>query len=394
METAGSDLVKELSGVSGEDMINMLMTDKPATVVPPVIAKPQTPLAEEIKNKEIADKVLTDNALADKLAAEQKTKDAVIASNKISYETELAEATTDADKLAVKAKYEPIASEEVGFKLPELASTTSTVEDNGWKPLAKDLGFEIEADTEEEFKEKLDAHYKSKFEINLGKYNPETQLMFEFVESGGKLADLMEPLKPLYDLKNLTPIERIYKDLEGRKFTPELIEKEIALLTENDEIDLYDHKLCEVIDKMIESEQNVLMKKKLDATTRNDAFKQHISVKEMNDTKAAILATKEFMTIPLPQKVAEVVTKNLESGKYNSLIKDPKVMAEFAYFVELKQQAIEQIEARTALKYKSDRHNLPPLPTAGGAAAVAATQTGVQAEGNWGALDNFFNQDN
>lgn len=372
-ETKGSNLKEELKDVSSADMINMLMQEtKPVTPATTPITTGETAPTDFTKPLDTPAEVKTE------VAAEVKTEVAVEKKEEPKVEAVATEAKTD--ELAVE------------FTLPGDDKLSLEVTDDGWKPLAKDLGFEIEADDETEFKTKLDDHYKSKYEINLGKYKPETQVLLEFVEAGGTIDQLLEPLKPLLDLKNLSDTELIYKDLELRKYTPELIEKEITRLTEADELDLTAHKLRETVDTLINNEQQLLMKQKLDATIRHDAFKQHTVVEEAKAVKAALSETKEFMTIPVPQKVTEVITKNLESGKYASLIKDPKVIAKFIHFVELEQQAIQQIENRERLKYKADRHNLPPLSTAGGATAVAATQTGVKAEGNWGALDNFFNQ--
>lgn len=365
--TKGSNLAEELKDVSSEDMINMFIQDS------------KTPVTAPAKETVIpADTKPIEEVVAEKVEVKKEEP-------KVELKVE--------NKTEVKLDDKKEEAAPVEFTLPGDEKLSLEVEDNGWKPLAKDLGFEIEADDEAEFKAKLDDHYKAKYEINLGKYKPETQVLLEYVEAGGTIEQLLEPLKPLLDLKALSDTELVYKDLELRKYTPELIEKEITRLTEADELDLTAHKLRETVDSLINDEQQVLMKQKLDATTRHDAFKQHTVVEEMKAMKSALFETKEFMTIPLPQKVTEVITKNLESGKYSSLMKDPKVMAKFALFVELESQAIQQIESRERLKYKADRHNLPPIVTAGGAPIVAPTITGVKAEGNWAALDNFFNQE-
>ncbi len=384
MSEKGSNLVEELKNVSSEDMLNMLIEDKPAAAaIDP--NKPADPpaaqsLVDAMNGKEPAAKVETDPPAA-------KVVDKPIDPPANPDPSNLVDKDKPADdKLSLDPNKDKPASLEFSLDAP----ADSNVEDNGWKDVAKEWEIELETDTIEAFKEKLDDHYKSKYEINLGKYKPETQAVIEFIEAGGDIKELHEPLKAFHDLKALPDAELVYRDLELRKWTLDLIEKEITRQTEANELDLNAHKIRETIDTIISTEEQKMIQTKLNAKERNDAFKQNNLVQERNEVKTSIKESKDFMTIPLPQKVIDTITTNLESGKYDSLLKDPKVKAEFILFKELGSQAITFLQEKEALKYKTEKHNIPPLQSAGGAAASAATQTGKKAEGNWEALNGAF----
>jgi len=194
MSDKGSNLVAELGNVSSEDMINMLMGDKPAESIPPA-NPPATP--DPTKPEVIVPEVIVPdpaNPVAPKapiITTPDPNKDKPVDPP----------ANPDSAKTA---------DTNIEFSLE---STAPPAEDNGWKDVAKEWEIELETDTIEAFKEKLDDHYKSKYEINLGKYNPETQAIIEFVEAGGDIKQLHEPLKEFHDLKALGDAEIVYKDL-------------------------------------------------------------------------------------------------------------------------------------------------------------------------------------
>ena len=60
---------------------------------------------------------------------------------------------------------------EFEFKLPEEKIAEETGGE-GWQTLAKQQGFEIEKDDFETYQTGVEAHYKSKYQVDLGKYQP------------------------------------------------------------------------------------------------------------------------------------------------------------------------------------------------------------------------------
>lgn len=417
-EQKETNLVEGLSALSSEKFIEEFLLDDDKKDEKKEEKKPEAGGEEKkapiAKTEESPDA----KAAADKAALEKKSSEdkALVDLEKIRTEEykgktpeevkalKEKEAKEDAEKFKGKTpgeiaalKLEEIEDEKPfvpELKLPEEKKEEAKKEENeaGWKDLAKEIGFETKEDNFEEFKTNLEDFYKKKHEVNLGKYNAETQRFIEFLEAGGTAELFLEPLKPVNELKSLSDIDLITKDFELRKWPADKIEKEITRMTEADEVDTAAFKIREKLDDIEEKIKQRVVDEKTKAENRQNKFKQSSAADQLKGIKDALNTVGEFMETPITDKHKDYITKNFEAGKYADIMKDPKVMADFLLYYQFGKDGLSNLKNKAfneaKLKYKKDRHNIPPVPDAGGKGSPSNHQN-TSPEGNWSALENF-----
>lgn len=346
------------------------------------LSKEEKTAADE-KIKVEAEKKLTD---AIGSAKEGLTK-AKTKAEKTSAQKSLDEATK---ALELHNEEKPFVAE---FKLPD-EQKASEGEGNGWKELAKELtGKELTEDSYDEFTKNVEDYYKNKYEVQLGKYEPETQRFIEFLEAKGTIEEFLNPLKPIQELQSLSSEDLVRTDLEHRKWKPELIEQELIDLQASGKLELSAHKIRETLSKIeADTKQNIITSK-TSAENRKNTFKQTTSAEELSSIKKSLNTVSDFMETPITDKHRDFITKNWESGKYAKDFDDPKVKAEFLLWREFGKTGISNLKNKSLneakLKYKNDRHNIPPVPGSGTGKTKSSSKPTQSAEGNWQALEGF-----
>lgn len=376
-------------GLSSEDFINSIMPNQAAApaakasdvAATPEVKKPEEPAATD-KNQE--------DKAAEPVVEVKKPED----KDKVAEKDPAVAVAADNDKVAAEGEAKEFTPE---FLVPgEEKKVEGQEEGEGWAPAAKEIGFEIPTDNFEEFKKGLDNHYKNKYEVNLGKYDSETQQFIEFLENGGTVKDFLDPLKPVNDVKSLSDVDLVVRDLELRDWPQDKIDAEITRMTENekvDEIALTAFKLREQLNVIEENIKSRVIESKTNAEKRKDTYKQNATAEQLSAIKNSLNTVSEFMDTPLSGKHKDFIAKNWADGKYANIINDPKAMSKFLLFHEFGEQGIANLKNKAKeeakLAYKNDRHNIPPLTGTGGGQVKGASTSNQQAEGNWSALEGF-----
>lgn len=402
MEKPGT--LEGIENVSSEDFINML-TEETEKVTPsagdppPVVEKveekalviPVTKTLEEIEAEKTAS---IEAEKQQQVETEKAAKEKEITEAKEKLTTDIAAATTDEDKKKLQAdfdaKYPTEEPKKFEFKtLDEKAAEEE--ESDGWLELSKKDGFDITEDTYEAYVAGRDKFYKEKYQIDLGKYQPETQRFIEFLESGGTINSFIEPLRPLNELRNLDDVALITKDLEMQEWDPAKIEKEIARMSEKDgEVELSAYKIRKQIDTIEERLKEKIVNDTIVASDRQTTYKQTSTAEELTSIKKELNTMSAFLEIPLGDKHKAGIVKKLESGQYNDVINNPKAKMQAILWHEFGKEGVnllkEKVLAEAKLEIKKDRHNIPPPASQGGAQSRSTSTTEVKAEGNWAVL--------
>lgn len=330
--------------------------------------------------------------LSDKLKAEEEKLTKALAEAKNDDEKAAAQKAFDEAKAKIEEET-PFDPESLQFSVPGEEGEEVGTEGNGWSQLSKEIGFEVENDDFDTFKAGLDEHYKNKYEVDLGKYEPEAQRLIQFLNAGGKTDAFVEPLKPIKDLQALSDIDLIEKDLELRNMSPELIEKEINKLTEDDQVGTTAFKLREKLNTLESQIRDQIVSESLNATERSEDYKKQSAAEQLSSFKKELNKVSDFLEIPIADKHKQYIIKNLESGKYADLLESPKMKVLAILQTEFGKDGIsllkKKVSEETRREYKKDRHAIPPVPASGGAQSRSASRTEVTPEGNWQALEGF-----
>lgn len=392
VEVEGNDKAPAAPVIKKEETPTTPAATDPATPAdtPAAPAVPELLTDQEKADKAVADKVAADAKIkSDSLSAAQKKLDDALAVAKTDEEKKAAQAAFDHEKLAIDPPAKPA---ELEFKLPA-DKEKEAAEGEGWLTLAKKQGIELQEDTFEAYTQELDKHYKQKYEVDLGKFEPEAQRFIEFLNAGGTVAAFVDPLKPVNDLRRLSDVELLEKEFQLRGWKDEMIEREITRMTENNEIDLAAFKVREQLEVIEKNIQQQVVDQTLNASKRSTLYKEKSATEDLTSFKKELNTVSDFLEIPLKDKHRQYIIEKMESGKYADLLNSPKMkvlailQSEFGKdgVSLLKQKVTEEVE----LKYKHDRHAMPPVPVSGGGQTKGPTQTQVVAEGNWGALEGF-----
>lgn len=412
MEDQSKDVgtLEGLHNISSEDFANYLFSDnvtKDATTVTDtskkepessVAATAKAPNVEKKDDTSVAENKDTTGKDVDEKKPELKTgsdkKD-----DKKTVDSASGEKVDKKDDKPVDKKEESVDDSkkddtevELEFKLPEEEKAELEGGD-GWKELAKNQGFDVSEDTFEAYQKGVEEFYRKKYEPNLGKFDPEAQRLIEFLDSGGKLENFIAPLKPIQELKSLSDAELVSRDLELRKWPADKIEKQIALLVEQDKLEVSAFALREKLDAIEEQIKEDTINKQLAAAKRTDTYKQLSKAEELSTFKKTLSNVKDFMDIPIKDKHKDYLIKQWESGKYDTILKDPSMQAQLILWHEFGDKGLQMIKEKfnkqVQLERKKDRHAIPPETGSGSGQTKGTSKTDVEAEGNWDALNGF-----
>ncbi len=322
----------------------------------------------------------------------------------------------DAEGKITRTKEEIEASAQITeFKVPGSESSTTATEspeeiarkeaianlakDQSWVTLAKTRGVELTEDSFEAYDKAINEDFKKK-EVTIkesAKLEAKTELLaekpaevmaiIEGIEAGFTIDELLEPKRNIEKLEALSDAELIAEDRRLLGWSQELIDKEIAHLTEKETLDITAQPLRDMLkankDTLAQKQVEQLATLKLSKATAEKQVRQ----KESDEIKNTIVAMKQYMGVPITDSVVNHVKQSWDKGEYHEAFKDPKVIAEFLMYKEFGPQGLKALENRAYQRGRDEKamklHNIPPVQQVG---AKSTTQGSVKAEGNFGAL--------
>ena len=135
--------------------------------------------------------------------------------------------------------------------------------------------------------------------------------------------------------------------------------------------------------------ENILLQQEKTSKLNAD-YKTKTVAEQLESVKKSLNTVSEYMETPLTEKHKEYVAKKFADGKYADILKDPKAMADFLLYQEFGKHGIANLKTKATqeakMKYKKDRHAIPPLPGEGAGSKSSQNNTGQEAAGNWSAL--------
>lgn len=220
----------------------------------------------------------------------------------------------------------------------------------------------------------------------------EAMVILEGLDAGLTIEQILQPKKEIEALEALSHAELISKDCELRGWPQDMIDKYIADLTENDKLDI----TAQPLRDLLSTNKEAIDQKQLEqiaALKQSKATKEaEARVRDSEEIKNTIVSMKNYMGVPIDEKVVNHIVQKWNKNEYHEAFTDPKVIAEFLMYKEFGAQGLKALENRAYQRGRDEKamklHNVPPVVQTGGKAAT--TQT-VKPEGNFGALPNPSN---
>lgn len=253
-------------------------------------------------------------------------------------------AKAEADKVAAEAAKAAENKEDAdGFVIEKTKGSEEPTELTSWKDLGTVLEFEVADDSEEGVKTAYAAHIeKIKAEVReeakaatlekeLSAIDPEAQMLFDFVKTGGKVKEFTAPLKP-YERLEAMDNETLIREAEKLAKTPEEeIDAKIVELTDAGKIDEEAKGIREYVKaEKIKFQQEIVKK-------RQEIFQK--TYKAENDSiKTALDKVENIFDIPLKKEVRQTLAEKIPN--YRERFKnEPELVARAIALLELGDQA-------------------------------------------------------
>lgn len=264
----------------------------------------------------------------------------------------------------------------------------STVAENGWTEVAKELGFEIEKDDFDEFK----TGFNKAKEINLAKLKPETQRLHKFTEAGGSIEDFVEPLRKYDEAISLSDADIVARKLFSDGWQDEVKRNaKIAQMEETGELEVVAANTRKILIVSREEQKNKIIDDRIKAQERYDEKLRNAPKEEAKLIKSTLEARKEFMGTQLSADNVAKIVKKYEAGEYNEAFKDTDTIAEFLLYKEFGKKGMQNLkiaaEREFKIKNKEKFHNIPPKVGKVGSKRATANPSGQDPEGNWDVLE-------
>lgn len=230
-----------------------------------------------------------------------------------------------------------------GFVIEKAKGSEEPTELTSWADLGKVLDFEVKDDSEEGLKTSFNEFLKTKvseaveaakattLEKELAAIDPEAQMLFDFVKTGGKVEEFTAPLKP-YERLEAMDNETLIREAEKLAKTPEAdIDAKIVELTDAGKIDEEAKGIREYVKaEKIKFQQEIVKK-------RQETFQK--TYKAENDSiKTALDKVENIFDIPLKKEVRQTLAEKIPN--YRERFKnEPELVARAIALLELGDQA-------------------------------------------------------
>ena len=257
------------------------------------------------------------------------------------------------DEIEEKAGDEPVKKEEVKkeeeavidiFASEEEKKEDETENKISFKPFASDLGIELENDSPEEFKAKINAKIESaKQEFKLDDFPDDAKSVIRHLkENGGKIEDFFnnKDIVSLQGVKNLESEQKILF-VRTNELVTEGLKPEEARAQAETEVGEYSTK--ELKDKAaeIDSEADKLISAEVKKITGDrNAYLQKEKDKVLQKAQAEIKQLKEFVStqteffgLPLSDKAKQSIIKDIETGAFDDIANKSPESSKFTAYM-------------------------------------------------------------
>lgn len=259
----------------------------------------------------------------------------------------------------------------------EATDKTEPTEITSWKDLGTVLDFEVADDSEEGVKTAYKAHLDAKIaeaveaaknttlEKELAAVDPEAQMLFDFVKTGGKIEDFVEPLKPFEKMIAMSD-EALVREAEKLRKTPDAeIDEKVIELVDNGKLEEEAKKIRDYVSAEKVKFQGEIVQK------RKDAFAKTYKA-ENESIKSALEQVENILDIPLKKEIREGLAAKIPT--YRERFKnEPQLVARAIALLELGDQAKGLIHKKGYEEAKSKLNkkifNLEDIPSRSNGAA-------------------------
>lgn len=214
------------------------------------------------------------------------------------------------------------------------------------KSLATD--FEIEAETPEDFREKMKAKIESsKQDIKLDGYSADAQSLIKHLnDNGGKIEDFFtnKNINSYQGIIALEPEKKVLAIRTNELVTNNKLSVEEAETQALEEISSYStRELKDIADRIDNDAKNLISKevqgivKQRETIVQQQQQQKEQQVKnEINNLKKFVTTQKEFMGIPLTPKAIQSIVQDIETGVFDQVAnKTPEASKFHAYMLNL-----------------------------------------------------------
>ena len=200
-----------------------------------------------------------------------------------------------------------------------------------FKKLGSALDIELESDSEEENKEKINAKIDAaEQDVDLTKFNPEAKRLVKHLnDNGGKIGDFfINPKITTYQsVLNLSAEEK-YRTVRRSELaqdggTKEEIDQEITEQLSNmpaQEIVRIATKIDDDVNKMIAAEINEIVGESEIAAEKNQAEETKKVSKRRENLKNYVQKQDNFLGLKLSDKAKQTISKDIETGRFEEVV--------------------------------------------------------------------------
>jgi len=283
------------------------------------------------------------------------------------------EAKSEEKVETAEGKETEVKETELELSFEGLEPLESTEDSKVWQETAKDIfGVEVAEDSYEAFveasKQAIQAAEEkgrnATIDSELAKMPVEAQVDFLLLQAGYTREQINAPTKEIDTALSMANIDLVKYDMELKGYSPELIEKEIEILTEKGLIDHEAEKHRLFLNGARESVLNERADLANKVATSYQAKLQAEKETELQTMTQAFDTVKNFMGHAVNENTRKEMARLYSEGKYDSVLNDPIKRAEFLMYHNFGEKVLSNIRNKSMEegREKVTKHlsNIPP----------------------------------
>lgn len=250
-----------------------------------------------------------------------------------------------------------------------------------YNEIAKEFEIELGNNKKEDFIQAIKSKIQestTKVELDLSKYDDYTQKAIKFIDKGGKVSDLINPLSEYYKFLAMSPEDKVRASLINQGIKEDEIDEKL--------LDLQDKgKFESTVENINQSVNNAILKKQEDLINEENNRKidldnkDHVLTKQENEKLIeSVKKIDTFMGLKVSDELRNSVIQRIENGSFHDDLNNPDATIRAYLNVKLGSTIISRFEKRLEqekkesynaglAKGKEGLHETRPKLTVGGA---------------------------